>query len=134
MSKKGFGKFILGACVGVGIGVLIAPQEGKKTRKELKCKIDELCNKMKELDKEDIKKELEAKLNRLKIQLEDLDKEKVLKVAKEKGEKIKKETQKLVELAKEKGTPVIEKAAIEVREKAIDITKSVLNKLEKEEN
>ena len=39
----------------------------------------------------------------------------------------------LVELAKEKGTPVLEKAASEVREKAILVTKEVLKKLENKE-
>ena len=38
---------------------------------------------------------------------------------------------KAYELAKEKGTPVLEKAANEVREKAILVTKDILDKLEK---
>ena len=51
-----------------------------------------------------------------------MDKEKVLKIAKKKGEDIKEQAQKLVDLAVEKGTPVLEKAANEVREMAIDVT------------
>ena len=38
----------------------------------------------------------------------------------------------LVEYAVEKGTPVLEKTADSVRQKAIEVTKEVLNKLEKE--
>ena len=46
---------------------------------------------------------------------------------------IKNKTEDLVNLAVEKGTPVLEKAADEVRERAILVTKEVLKKLEKEE-
>ena len=132
MSKKGLGKFVAGAAVGAGLGILFAPKKGTEIRKELKEKIDDLLDKIKSLDKEDIQKEFEQKINEIKKELEDLDKEKVLKIAKKKGEDIKEQAQKLVDLAVEKGTPVLEKAANEVREKAIDVTKSVLDKLEKE--
>lgn len=39
----------------------------------------------------------------------------------------------LVDYAVEKGTPVLENAANAIREKAIDVTKEVLAKLEKTE-
>ena len=39
--KKGFGKFLLGAAVGAGIGILFAPKKGSETRRELKEKLDE---------------------------------------------------------------------------------------------
>ena len=39
----------------------------------------------------------------------------------------------LVEYAVEKGTPVLEKTADSLRQKAVQVTKEVLNKLEKEE-
>ena len=56
MSKKGgIGKFILGAGIGAGIALLFAPQEGSKTRKELKIKIDELLEKAKQIDVDDVK-------------------------------------------------------------------------------
>ncbi len=130
MGKGSFGKFALGAALGVGIGLLVAPREGKETRKALKEKIDDLLCKAKDLDKEEVKKEIEAKVAKLKKEISELDKEKVLEIAKEKGEKVKEEAQKLVDLAKEKGTPVLEKTASEVREKAIVVTKNVLEKLE----
>ena len=34
--KSGFGKFLLGAGIGVGLGILFAPKSGKETRQELK--------------------------------------------------------------------------------------------------
>ena len=131
MSKNGCGKFVLGALIGVGIGVLIAPKKGSETREDLKKKIDELLQKVKEIDKDEVKKQIEDKLTKLKNDIKELDKEKVLSIAKEKCAKIKEESKKLVELAKEKGTPVLEKAANEVREKAILVTKDILDKLEK---
>ena len=60
-------------------------------------------------------------------------KEKAIKLAKKKGEEIKKKCQELVNYAVEKGTPVLEQAADEVRVKAIDVIQEVLDKLEKED-
>ena len=48
--KSGVGKFILGALVGAGLGVLFAPKAGSETRKDLKNKMTELLNKAKEID------------------------------------------------------------------------------------
>ena len=61
------------------------------------------------------------------------DKEKAIKLAKKKGEELKVKCGELIELGKEKGTPVLESVANEVREKAILVTKEVLNRLEKNE-
>ena len=49
MEKKGngLGKFLAGAAVGIGLGVLFAPKSGKETRKELKEKFDEMVKKVK---------------------------------------------------------------------------------------
>ena len=129
-NKKGIGTFVAGATLGVGLGVLFAPKKGSELRKDLKEKTDELMTKVKSLDKKDIQEEFEIKIAEIKQNIEDLDKEKVLKIAKKKGEEIKDQAQKLVDLAVKKGTPVLEKAAEEVREKAIEVTKKVLEKLE----
>ena len=66
-------------------------------------------------------------------ELSDLDKEKVLKIAKKKSENIRSKAEELVEYVVEKGTPVLEKTALAVREKAIIVTKEILKKLEQEE-
>jgi len=128
--KKGFGKFFAGLAVGTGLGILFAPKKGSETRKELKEKIDELIAKLKDIDLEEVKENIENKITEIKSELEDLDKEKVLKIAKEKAKQIEKKASELVEYAIEKGTPVLENAASAVKEKTIEVTKQVLNKLE----
>ena len=66
----------------------------------------------------------------LKQEIANLDRETVLEKAKQTGKDLKKETEKLVELAKVKGTPLVKKAAEELRIKAIDVTKEVTKRLE----
>ena len=135
MSKgKGIGKFVAGVAIGAGLGILFAPKKGSETRKDLKDKLDNVVAKIKSLDKEEIKKTFENKVEEIKTELEDLDKEKILKIAKKKGEDIKKKCQDLVNLAVAKGTPVLEKAAEELRLKAIDVVSDVLEKLEAKGN
>ncbi len=131
--KKGWGKFLAGAAIGAGLGILFAPKKGSETRRELKEKLDELANKVKGIDMDDVKESIELKIEEIKMELADLDKEKVLKIAKEKGNALKKKSEELVNLAIEKGTPVLQKAAEEVREKTIAVVKEVLNKLEKKD-
>lgn len=134
MKKRGMGKFITGAALGVGLGFLFAPKKGSETRKELGTKMEELLNKVKELDMEEVQKTLEKKVNEIEKELKDLDKEKVLKIAKTKGKELKKKSEDLVKLAVDKGTPILKEMAEEVREKTIIVIKEVLNKLEETKN
>lgn len=134
MSKKTkLGGLFAGLALGGALGVLFAPKKGKETREELKQKFEDLIRKAKELDKEEVKETIESKVALIRSELEDLDKEKVLKIAKKKAKDIQNMAQELVDYAVEKGTPVLESVANSVREKAIQVTKDVLNKLEKEE-
>ena len=131
MSKKrGLGKFVLGAAIGAGIGLLFAPRSGKETRKILKDKMDDLVKRAKELDKEEVKAAIEAKINEIKEGIRNLDKETAIEIAKKQGKKIRDKAEELALYVKEKGTPVMSKTADAVRSKAIDVTKEVLNKLE----
>ena len=130
MSKKGgLGKFIAGAAVGVGLGVLFAPKKGSDTRKVLKIKLDELVEQAKKIDVAEVKKEFNRKVEDIKMDLVDLDKEKALEIAKDKGAKIKVKAQELVDLAVEKGTPVLRKTANDVLENVIKISKETQKKL-----
>ena len=71
MAKKGngFGKFLAGAAIGVGLGVLFAPKAGSETRKELKEKMDELVKKIKEINVEEVKDSFMKKIEELKEEL-----------------------------------------------------------------
>ena len=82
MSKKGLGKFAVGAAIGAGLGLLFAPKKGEEIRKELKVKLDDLLKKVDEIDAEDVKNEFDTRLNVIKKELKDLDKEKALDIAK----------------------------------------------------
>lgn len=130
MSKKGFGKFLLGASIGAGLGLLFAPKTGKKTRAELKVKLDELLLKAKEVDLKEVREEFTNKVNSLKEEIEQLDKEKALKVAKKTAKELEKKAEELVAYAKKKGLPVLEETAEVAKEKAILLIKEVLKKLE----
>ena len=132
--KSGLGKFIAGAAIGAGLGVLFAPKSGEETRRELKKKIDELIAKAKEVDLNEVRDIIEEKVDEIKKELSDLDKEKVLSIAKEQAKNIKNKCEDLVKYAKEKGTPVLENAAVSVKEKTIEVLESALEKLKEEES
>lgn len=131
--KSGLGKFLAGAAIGAGLGILFAPRKGSETRAALKAKINDLVAQIKNIDMEEVKEEFSRKVEEIKEGLADLDKEKVLDIAKEKATQLKEKAQELVDLAIDKGTPMLRDAAEEVRLKAIDVTKDVLKKLEKGE-
>lgn len=135
MSKKsGLGKFLLGAGIGAGLAMLFTKNNGKENREQLKKKIDELIVKVKNVEVQEVKETVENKVQEIMNDIKDLDKEKVLKIAKKKAAEIKNKSEDLVEYVIEKGTPVLEKSACLVKEKAIVVTKEILKKLEQEEN
>ena len=134
MSKKnGVGKFVLGAGLGAGLALLFAPKKGSELREDLKNKLDEMIKKAKDIDLEDVSEEFTKKVEELKEELKDLDKEKVLKIAKDKGEELKNKAEDLMILAKEKGTPVLESIAKDVKKSTANVVREVLKKLETED-
>lgn len=132
MSKdnKGIGKFVMGAALGAGLGILFAPKKGSETRELLKKKMNELTNHIKNIDVEEVKDEFEKKVNEIRMELVDLDKEKVLEIAKEKCNDLKIKTQELVELAKDKGTPVLKETAKDLLETVVKVSKETIKKLD----
>lgn len=131
--SKNLGKVIAGVGIGVGLGLLFAPEKGEVTRKKLKNKLEEMLENIKNIDAKDVKKSIEKQIKEIKKELEDLDKEKALKIAKEKGKAIVKKSEELYKLAVAKGTPIMEKAADEVRTTAVEVLKSITEKLENKE-
>ena len=129
MSKSGIEKFVAGAAIGVGLGVLFAPKSGEDTRKELKAKLDELVEQAKNVDIEEVKKDITRRVEDINMELVDLDKEKALEIAKEKGDALKAKAQELVELAKEKGNPALKKVANDVLNNVIKVSKDTQKKL-----
>ena len=129
--KKGtVGKIALGAAIGAGLGILFAPKKGSETRKDLKKKLDELVQKVKDIDAKDVKERIEDKIEEIKMELVDLDKEKVLAIAKEKGALLKEKCEDLIQYAKEKGIPAVEKTAKNLKDKTVEATKEVSKKIE----
>lgn len=128
--KKNTKSLLAGLAIGASLGILFAPKKGSETRKDLKKKMDEMLDKAKGIDSKEVKETIEAKIEEIKKELEDLDKEKALKIAKEKASLIQAKAEELVAYAIEKGTPILEKAADQVRIKAVEVTKEVLKKLE----
>lgn len=134
MSKKsGAGKFILGAGLGASLALLFAPKKGSELREDLKNKLDDLVKKAKDIDLEDVSEEFTKKVEELKEELKELDKEKVLDIAQQKSEELKNKAEELLKLAKEKGTPVLENVAKDVKKSTANVVREVLKKLEADE-
>lgn len=131
--SKNFGKLLAGIGIGVGLGLLFAPETGKETREKLKKKLNKMCDDLKNVDIVEVKDNIMEQIEEIKHELEDLDKEKALKIAKQKGKAIVKKSEELYKLAVEKGTPVLENAADEIRKTSIDVLKSITKKLEKKD-
>ena len=128
--SKNFGKLLAGIGIGVGLGLLFAPETGKETREKLKKKLNKMCDDLKNVDVNEVKENIMNQIDDIKHELEDLDKEKALKIAKQKGKAIVKKSEELYKLAVEKGTPVLETAADEIRKTSVEVLKSITKKLE----
>lgn len=125
MSKSGLGKFIIGACIGVGIGLLVASKPGKETREDIKKKFKELEDKFRELDLTELKDGAIEKLDALKHKISNLDSDQVADFTKEKISDIKNGLVELTKSVKRKSVPVIKRI--------VDDIASKLDSMEEEE-
>lgn len=130
MSKSGLGKFIIGACIGVGIGLLVASKPGKETREDIKKKFKELEEKFRELDINDLKDGAIEKLEILKEKIANLDSDQVADFTKEKISDLKDGLVDLTKSVKRKSVPVIKRIVDDISEKLDSVNESI----EKEEN
>ena len=131
--KSGLGKFLFFFFIFVCFGILFAPKSGKETRADLKKKMDNLIEKARSVDIEEVKVTIEKKVNEIKEDLKNLDKETVALKVKDGAKKIRKKADDLVNYAIKKGTPVIEAAAKEVKDSTIKTLETILAKLKEDE-
>jgi len=128
--RKRRGGLIAGLLIGAGLGVLFAPKKGSETRAELKEKCNELYEKLKEVEFSDIKVNIENKLSDLQQELKNLDGEKIGAVCRSQARKIKAKAEELYELAVQKSSPVLQKAADDVRQKAAELLHNAADKID----
>ena len=121
MSKSGLSKFVIGAGIGFGIGILVAAKSGKETRQDLKNKFKELEYKMKNLDMSDLKDGAINKLDEIKDTVRDLDFEQVSTFTKEKVDTIRIKLSELSSYLKKKSAPVIKKVINEINKKLDEV-------------
>ena len=129
MSKKGFGKLLAGLGIGLGLGMLVSPASGKENREALKKGAKKVADKVKNIDLDELKETLVNEYDKLVEQLKDMDMEKAKKIAAKKGRELTDKANELIELAKEKSAPVVEKAAKQGKKNLADLLASTAEKL-----
>jgi len=127
MSKKGLGKFLAGAAIGAGLGVLLAPEKGEKTRKKVKTSYDNFVEEIKKLDYNEVRDNLIKKVEEIEKEVKSLDKEKVASISKEKASMIIEKANTLYKDAVKANKPMLEKYAREFKEKTKGVVEGFIN-------
>lgn len=134
MEKKnnGLGKFAVGAIIGAGVALLFAPKSGKELRKDLKIKMDDVLEDIKDLEMEDVKEAITKKIEEIEEDIKDFDKEKVLDIAKDKAKKIEKKANELIKEAEKAAKPALVELTNDVKKKTVKTLKIAIDHLEKD--
>ena len=130
MSKKSYSNFFTGALFGIGIGLLLAYNESKQAKQELKDKLNYLLELIDEIDVDEVKKVMETKVTELKNELESLDKETVLSLAKEKAEIIINKSEDLITLSKNANVAIVEKTANDIKKATMNTLETILLRID----
>lgn len=130
--KNNIGKYAIGALLGASIALMFAPKTGKELRRDLKDKMDEVLENVKELEVEDVKKAITKKVKEIESDIKELDKEKVLEVAKEQAKKIENKISQLVKEAEKAAKPALLELTNDMKVKTIKTLEIAIDKLEKD--
>lgn len=129
MKKSKIGALIAGIGIGAAAGMLLAPKSGEETRKDIKDKAKKATKKVKDIDLNQLKDDLVKEFDKFKNEIKDMDKEKAMKLAKDKGTILLNSCENLINEAKEKSSPMIEKTAKDIKKKLSEILADASEKL-----
>ena len=131
MAQKRTSHFLTGAIIGVGLGILLAPEKGSKTREELKKNSKALLEMIKDIDLEETKENISQKFEELKKDLANLNKEEAKEILEEKKEFVESKCNEIIE--DNENFSVVEKAAEKVKEKTNKVVDGVIEEINSSE-
>ena len=129
MKKSKLGALVAGIGIGAAAGMLLAPKSGEETRKDIKNKAKQIGKKVKDIDLNQVKEDLVKEFDKFKNEMKDMDKDKAMKLAKEQGTKLLAKCEDLINMAKEKSAPMIEKTGKDIKKKLSEILADASEKL-----
>ncbi len=121
MSHGRFRSFFTGALVGAGLGILLAPKEGNETRNDLKKSFSLLVDTIKNIDIEETKASLLDKVAEIRDELMNIDEVTASEYAKEKVDMVTAKCDELIETASKNNVPIVNNAALNVKENAVNM-------------
>lgn len=128
--KSNMGLFVAGTLIGIGGGILIAPKSGEEIRNDIKKEFNKSVDKVKSMKFKNIKNELNKKIKELEKEIRNLDKENVFEKAALKVDDIMEKSNDLIDLAAKEENTLFSEMAEELKMKALEVSKNVLENLE----